>query len=45
MAVVNYQVRDSWNVKPPCMLDQACPSDCPYYLECWGDEGEDETED
>ncbi len=41
---VDYPALDSWKVKPPCTLDEGCPTRCPYHLDCWGEEDDIEGE-
>lgn len=32
---VSWQVKDAWQVMPPCTLTKPyCHVDCPYYYEC-----------
>lgn len=45
--MITSETYDAWMIKPPCERSEnnwECNEECPYLLDCWGNEDEEEEE-
>lgn len=42
--MISRAVRDAWKINPPCEKTGDCRTECPYYVECNGDNDDDGEE-
>ena len=40
--IESHSTYDAWKVSPPCYHDKECHGDCPYYMECYPEEYDDD---
>lgn len=42
--MISRAMLDAWKINPPCEKTGDCRTECPYYVECNGDDEEEDDE-